>query len=337
MEMNEIDFYNVVTSAIIFGLGILLYLVGINIGSRKAAHTEEMSQIFRTVGPCLQYLLLLHVTSWITLFGILLEHNKILTSFYQCDVVSKVIFTSMVLRRFFIGLVWESRHHAVTDALSRKKSLFRRASLVFTKLLVLGPLVVLAFIDRLTTKWKEYPNICIGDIAKTVSYIELCTILGTTSIFFLLFLAQVGQTCHMVRIFRADTRSLSPIAEGSKYLRTSLSVKERVSIAAWRNVIVIFCSMFWLVVYDVPLNKDISRITQSVIIYIYWSRLVVVLDVLTTDIVLYFLFRNWYFFLCNPFWGNMSASLVLEGISTSNIRQPLLEDEKETVDIIKCP
>jgi len=334
--MNAYVFYNVVTSAIIFALCILLYLIGINTVSRRAANNEEMSQILRTIGPTINYLLLLHVTSWITLFGILLKHTEMLTSYYTCDVVNRVVFISMTLRRFFIGLVWESRHRAVMDALSRKRSLFGRGSVIFTKVLVLAPLVVLVFTCRLTTKTEEYTNICIGDIPKMVSYIELFTILGTTLTFFILFLEQVWETCHMVSVFRADTRNLSQDLESSKYLRTSLSVKERVSMAAWRNVIVIFCSMVWLVVYDVPLNKDIkSQINTSIVTYIYRSRLVIVLDELTTDIVLYFLFRNWSFFLCNPCWGDISASLVAEGMPKSNI-QPLLEDKKETLGMIKC-
>jgi len=327
--MSTNYFYYVVTSAIIFALWILVYLVGSNIVSRRAAHRH-----LRTIGPCLYYLLLLHLTSFITLFAILLKHTKMLTSYYICDWVNTVVFISMALRRFFIALVWESRHRAVTEALCRKKSVFGRASLVLTKLLVLAPLVLLAFTGTSTTMWERHVDICITDTAIMVSYIELFTILGTTLMFFVLFLAQIWETCRMVITFRADTRNLSQDS-GSQYLRTSYSVQDRVTHAAWRNVIVIFFCMFWLVVYDVPLNQDISEITSSSITYIYWSRIVIVLDELTADIVLYFLFRNWSFFLFNPCWGDMSGSLVEEDISTSKARQSLLVDKNEKVDIIR--
>jgi len=164
---------------------------------------------------------------------------------------------------------------------------------------------------------------------------ELLTILGTTLIFFILFLIQVLQTCHMVRNFRADTRNLSQESEVSNYLRTSLSFQKSVSQAARRNVGVVFCSLVWLVLYDVPLNRDVSLITSSVITYIYQCRLVIVLDQLTTNIVLYFLFRNWYFFLCHPCRSGMSVMLVEESLSGSNVQLPFLDDEKEAMDVIK--
>jgi len=326
--MRGNNFFYIVTSAMILALWILGYLVGVNIISRKAEHKH-----LNTVGPCLHYLLCLHVSSIITIFALFVKHTELLSSWKACHWVNTIVFISMMLSRFFIGLVWESRHRAVTDALCRKNSVFGRASLAVTKLLVLGPLVLLAFTGSSTTIWERYTNRCIRDTAKTVSYIEVFTILGTTLIFFFLFLAQVLKTCRLITIFRADSRELSQDSV-SQYVRTSVSVQERLTHAAWRNVIVVFSSLFWLVVYDFPLNRDITELTSSTITYIYWSRVVIVLDQLTTNTFLYFLFRNWSFFLFNPCWGEMSAYLVEEDMSTSNARQKLLEDQNETVDII---
>jgi len=322
------NFYYIVTSAMILALWILGYLVGVNIISRRAAHKH-----LNTIGPCLHYLLLLHVSSIITIFALVLKHTEMLASYNACHLVNTIVFISMLSNRFFIGLVWESRHRAVTDALCRKNSVFRRASLALTKVLVLGPLVLLAFTGSSTTIWEIYTNICISDTAKMVSYIEVFTILGTTLIFFFLFLAHVLKTCRLVTIFRADTRHLSQDSV-SQYVRTSVSVQERLAHAAWRNVIVVFSCLFWLGVYDFPFNKDIIELTSSTITYIYWSRVVIVLDQLTTNTFLYFLFRNWSFFLFNPCWGEMSAYLVEEDMSTCNARQQLLQDQNETVDII---
>jgi len=326
--MRDNTFYYVITAGLILALWILGYLVGVNIISRRAAHKH-----LTTIGPCLHYLLLLHVSSFITMVALLLKHTEVLTSYCACHYVNTTIFITMMSSRFFIGLVWESRHRALTDTLCRKNSVFGRASLALTKLLVLGPLVLLAFTGSSRTLWERSTNICIRDTAKMVSYVEVFTILGTTLIFFFLFLAHVWKTCRLVTLFRADTRELSQDSV-SQYLRTSVSVQERLAHAAWRNVIVVFSCLFWLIVYDFPLNKDIPEITSSTMTYIYWSRAIIVLDQLTTNSILYFLFRNWSFFVFNPCWGEMSSNLVEEDMSTSNARQQLLENDNETVDII---
>jgi len=326
--MRDNTFYYVVSSGLILALWILGYLVGVNVISRRAAHKH-----LRTIGPCLHYLLLLHVSSFITIVTLLLKHTEVLTSYNACHYVNTIIFISMMSSRFFIGLVWESRHRAVTDTLCRKNSVFGRASLALTKLLVLAPLALLAFTSSSRTLWERSTNICIRDTAKTVSYIEAVIILGTTLMFFFLFLAHVWKTCRLVTIFRADTRDLSQDSD-TQYVRTSISVQERLAHAAFRNVIVVFSCLFWLIVYDFPLNKDIAEITSTTITYIYWSRTIIVLDQLSTNSFLYFLFRNWSFFIFNPCWGEMSSYLVDEDMTASNARQQLLESENETVDII---
>jgi len=329
----------IVTSAIILTLCTFLYLLVVNIISRRAVRTTVTSRVFLALGPCLSYLCLLHVTSWITLFGILLKQTKLLYTSYSCEVVNKIIIVSWILCRFFIGLIWESRHRAMTDVLDLENSYAGKIILLFAKVLVLAPLVLLPLaICSSTSHWEEDDKICVTITQSTVTSIELYTILGVSLIFFVLFLIKVWQASHMVSIFRSDVCQLYKGSQVSDFEKASKCVHQRARRTTVRNVLVIFLSLFWLVFYDAPLNRSEEPGTTGFSIFINGSRLVAILDLLTTNIVLYLVFRNWSLFLCYPCRSSRSAPLLNECFS-EDLQLPLLDDESRpttTKSSVQC-
>jgi len=319
-------YYTVIT-IVVLTLCVLLYLLIINITSRRAAQDAVTSLVFITLGPCLWYLRLLHVTSWITVFALLLKHTKVLSSSFSCTVVNNVILASWILSRFFIGLIWESRHRAMTDVLHLKKSTARRMILLSAKLLVLAPLALLPLaIYYSTSMWDEGDKLCLSVTDQTVTTAELWTILGVSLIFFVLFLIKVAQASHLVSMFRSDICKLAKASKMSDFERTSKCVHQRARQTTVRNVLVVFFSLFWLVWYDAPLNRYQPSDSVGFDAFLYGSRLVIILDVLTTNIVLYFVFRNWSLFLCYPCRKQRSRHLLCESFS-EDVQLPLLDEE----------
>merc|ERR1719419_816175 len=112
-------------------------------------------------------------------------------------------------------------------------------------------------------------------------------------------------------------------------MRGTASIQNIGRNATIRNVIVTFCALFWLVIYDGPLNHHEPATSEAYVSYIYSARLVLVLDVLTNNLVLYFVFRRWSFFLCYPCRKDMFLSVPGES-STDALRVSLLYDDEST-------
>jgi len=149
-------------------------------------------------------------------------------------------------------------------------------------------------------------------------------------IFFVLFLIKVAQASHLVSMFRSDICKLAKASKMSDFERTSKCVHQRARQTTVRNVLVVFFSLFWLVLYDVPLNRYQPPDSVGFDAFLYGSRLVIILDVLTTNIVLYFVFRNWSLFLCYPCRKRRSRHLLSESFS-EDIQLPMLDEESPTV------
>lgn len=220
---------------------------------------------------------------------------------------------------------------------------------MLTKILVLAPVILLPIAICYTeTEWQEESHLCIQNTFETASYIELWTILGVSLIFFCLFLIQVYQAWHTASIFRSDVCELSTRSEASlNYQMVSYSIHHLAKQATLRNVFVMFCSLFWLVIYDWPLNKDEPLDAEGIVAFIYQSRLVVALDNLTTNIVLYLVFRNWSSILLYPFRSNRSVHLDSKSsLDESGLISLLYDGEKRgyslgdttmKVDEDECP
>jgi len=330
MGAATVLYYTVITVAGVT-LWVLLYLLTVNIISRRAARNAVTSLVFVTLGPCLWYLRLLHVTSWISVFALLLKHTRVLSSFSSCNAMNNIIIASLILTRFFIGLIWESRHRAMTDVLNLRKSVASRIILISAKLLVLAPLVILPLAMYYSTTLPEGDKgMCLSYTEQNVTTAELWTILGVSLIFFVLFLIKVGQASHMVSLFRSDICKHAKASQMSDFESTSKCVHQRARQTTVRNVLVIFFSLFWLVLYDVPLNIYKSPDSDGFDVFLYGSRLTIILDVLTTNIALYFVFRNWSLFLCYPCRTRRSKHLLSESFS-EDIQLPLLDEESLTM------
>jgi hypothetical protein len=324
MTIDTNALYYAVTISIILTLCVLLYLLAINIASGRAAKSGLLfSNNFKTIRSCLWYLFLLHVTSAVTVVSVLLKNEKIL-SIESCDVVNNVMVVGWVLRRFFIGLLWESRHRAINAVLEIRNWL---AIKVLTKLLVIAPLVLLPLTTKTSKTYlsEDTDWVCVADETKKYSYIELITILGTCLAFFVLFLIQILYAYNILRIFKADVSQLTSKPDLHMY-KTSISVNRRAWWTTLRNLFVTVCCLFWLILYEMPFNRNESPSTPHHLHFTYESDLILVLDVLTTDIVLYFVFRNCSFFLCFPCRSNIR--LLRDCFVEDVVALPLLEEEK---------
>jgi len=318
MLLNNDSFWYIVSTCLVVTLCILFYLVFINIVSRRTLKSSVMSFVYKRIGPCLLYLCLLHVTSWITIVTLLLSHLGALYTRQWCEAADGVIVVGLLLCRLLMGLVWESQHRAMSAVLKRN-SVVGRCILVLTMVLVVAPLIIIPVaVYSMKTEWNGDGVNCIGRMPVNVGRIELVTILSVSLTFFLLFVLQMWQAYHMKDdIVNTFNGSL---------VTTSSNVRRLGRNATLRNVFVTLCALVWLVVYDGPLNHHEGSTSDAYLSNVYTSRLVVALDVLTNNIVLYFVFRRWSFFLCYPCRKNIFISRHGES-STDLPRISLLFDD----------
>jgi len=202
----------------------------------------------------------------------------------------------------------------MTEVLN-KVSAVGRWILVFTKLLVLAPLVILGFaLKNLKTDWNGVSEDCIAYTPVNFGHIELYTILSVSWAFFVLFLLQAWQAFNLDS-FWSETTSCD---RGNQVARR----------ATLRNVFVTVAAIFWLVIYEWPLNVNESPGSEGFTAYVYSSRLVIALDELTNNIVLYFVFRNWSFFLCYP-CNSQALKPIFNPSFTEDARGVYLLDDTE--------
>jgi len=309
-------YYYIVCAVIVLTLSILFYLLCINIVSRRSLKSCLIPFAYAPIGKCLWCLLLLHVTSFTTIASLLWKHIGASSNRQSCDAVNVVTVVSFMFSRFFIGMVWESQHRAMTEVLN-KVSAVGRWILAFTKLLVLAPLVILGLVlKNLKTEWNGDNQDCIAQTPINIGHIELYTILSVSWAFFVLFLLQVWQAFHM-NSFWSETTTTDRESQVARR-------------ATLRNVFVTVAALFWLVIYEWPLNVSESPGSEGFTSYVYAARLVIALDELTNNIVLYFVFRNWSFFLCYPCNSQALIPFLNDSFTDDGRGVYLLDDTEES-------
>jgi len=102
-----------------------------------------------------------------------LNHFGALYTRKQCEGANVLIVVGLILCRFFMGLVWESQHRAMSAVLKRN-SVLGRCILVLTMVLVVAPLIIIPVaICSIKTEWNGDGVNCIGRTPVNVARIEL--------------------------------------------------------------------------------------------------------------------------------------------------------------------
>jgi heme/copper-type cytochrome/quinol oxidase subunit 2 len=176
----------------------------------------------------------------------------------------------------------------------QERSIFARGTRVLGQWLVLLPIAILPFATaQLETKWDSSNDECIEHTPVWFGRIEMYLILVVCATFFVLFIGQMWQAHRNTLDELKD--SFDPGMFDASY------IKKIATSASLRNVIVVFFALVWMIVYYGPLNHDQSMDSKAFEFELYRDRIVLGFDQLTNNIVLYFVFRDWSFFLCYPF------------------------------------
>jgi hypothetical protein len=179
---------------------------------------------------------------------------------------------------------------------------------------VLAPLIILGFALKNLQTELDGDNDCIATLGVNMGHIEWYTFLAVRLAFCALFLLQVWQAFNM-NSWWSDSNSSNDhrVAKG----------------ATIRNVFVTFAALFWLVIYDWPLKPE-SPDSRGFTSYVYSYRMVIALDELTNNIVLYFVFRNWYYFLFYPCKLQSLCPILNKSFTEDALVVSLLDDTEIT-------
>jgi len=293
-------YYEIVLSVLVLTLCVLVYLIFVNIASRRILKRNTSNIVWKGYSRCLCYLCLLHVTSWILIGALLLKHVNAFWSSWSCKLANRVLVIATHFSEALIWQIYKSRHGAMSSVL-RQHSLVVTATQFLTTVLVLFPLGTLALtLSKLKTKWDSHE--CMLYIPVWCGRAKMYINIGICLVFSALFIAQMWKAFRTIKYFDADRRLLT--TENS--LRSTRNT-------ALRNVAVTSLTLFWLVIYYGPLNYGYPTHESKAEQYsLYTCRLVLGLTHLTTNMILYFVFRTWRFFLCYPFCNLDSSSIFLK-------------------------
>lgn len=269
----------------------ILYLLIRNVNLRELSKKSTAEVVWKIKNLCLSFLCILHIFTIFNITWVLLKHVGAATSYEFCEVVNYLYLTNMVFARVFIWIVLYCRYRVMNDVL-KSRSWLSRCSIVLTKTLVLGPLFVLPFsLATIESKWKtgDYDS-CILVQRPTLDALVMWLMFATNVIFFGLFLWQMRMVLNMSKlVFDLD-------------MLPNNRVNTLARVAALRNLIVTCCTCFWplvfqFVIYIVKKTTDVSQphMKQNIT---FLGSLVVLLNMLTNNIALYGVFRDWSFFLC---------------------------------------
>lgn len=289
------EFYYIVTALDGFTICILTYLFFVNIVARMDLKNCAPSLIWNNTKACLCYLRIFHINSVLIIITLLLKHLHVLSSYRSCQIVNQVYMVGNRLGWVLIWLVWQSRHEAMSVVLSKEKSKSALGAWLVTRFLVISAFITLPFdMSQFKTQYSEDDRECIQWTPVWYDHIHMYISVSVCLIFSILFVAQLYLAFRRIRDeLTHDLLSLETITDAS-----SITPQKAKSVAI-RNVMVIFFTMLWMFLFYGTFNYK-EPTGGSLEYYIYSTRLVLVLGLLTNNVALYFVFREWYFFLCYP-------------------------------------
>lgn len=304
------NFYNIVIAVFALTLAVIAYLLYINIATRSSLKSNAPAVVWRGTKQCLLYLRMLHVNSWLMIACLLVKHLDILPNRISCEIVNQIWEISTHLYRVSIWLVWQTRHRTMSLALLRENSIMAPWMWFFTKLLVFLPLTTLPFVlVRGETQWNQSEDYnCIAHTPVYLGRVEMYISLAVCVTFFSLFVAQIWQAYRTIN----EDLKVSFATEMPDPEETLKNIQQFAKSATFRNCLVTFFAFFWMIVYYCPLNHDEPASSTALQHDVYSERLVLGLDQLTNNVVLYFVFRDWRFFLLYPCQEKSRKSVALE-------------------------
>jgi len=294
-------YWDIVLSVFVLTLCVVIYLILVNIASRRNLKRNTPSIVWKGYSRCLCYLCLLHITSWILIVALLLKHVRAFWSKWSCKLGNELFVIAFHCSQALIWQIYKSRLAAMSKVLYQHRLVLTATNLL-TTVLVLVPFGSLALILlKMKTTWDS--GECRLYIAKSYGILSMYINIGICLVFFVLFLQQMCKAYRTIKHSQAE--------RGIQTGNALQSAKH----TALRNVAVIILTLFWLVIYDGPCNygsfgnNDSNAVEQF---EIYTGRLLVGLNYLTTNVILYFIFRTWCYFLCYPCYNLDKASIPLK-------------------------
>jgi len=272
----------------IFAMCVLFYLLYINLSARKALKKWTPEVALGSTNLCLWCLCILHVISFFNITAILLKNLDDGIGPDLCAVVNNCLETGTTLSQVFIWLVLECRQRIMRTALE-SHSVWARGGSILTRIMVAAPLFLLPFaLNDLQNDFdnNEGPTCCLSISTNKIDMIKMWGGVIINLTFCGIFLCQV---CKAFRKM-GDRMMLSELPPELVY--------QKVKSATLRNLIVTCCTFMWPMGFYLFLQSLDTSETQSR--QIFYNRLVKVLNMLTNNIALYFVFRNWLFFLWIP-------------------------------------
>jgi len=271
---------------------ILLYLLYINIASQLVMKNYQLSMMWVCMRSLLRYLGLLHLICFFSIPVLLMKHINIFPSRYMCECANRFELVSKQIIITLVSLVYKGRYEIMNCFLDQH-SWMAKGTQVLTKMIVFVPLAMLPIdIYGQTIHWnKTYDDICWTSIPVSWGFLTMTLTLAVSLIFTCLFMVQMWLV-H--RAWKRYECSRIRVLSRSRELESAW-------IAALRNVALTFLTSVWLVLYYGPLNKSLpEKDNKTFASNIYWERITLCLFWLTSNLVLYFVFRQWSFFLCYP-------------------------------------
>merc|ERR1719233_371592 len=181
---------------------------------------------------------------------------------------------------------------------------------LFLKLLVLIPLGTLPFVLYYQkTDWHaDDDNGCSPHAPVWIGHIEMVLNLTVCFIFFSLFVA------HMWQAYHRQNDDLVVSFSSGLYADEEMSnnSKKYIYHAAFRNFLLTFFTSFWITIYYWSLNH-VTNNRKAFQLNVFFCRLVLGTELLTNNSILYFLFRNWPFFLLYPCYKSNQGYVKFEG------------------------
>jgi len=165
--------YNVIIADYVLTLFALFYLFFINIASRRTLNTNAPRVIWTDTKQCLDYLCLLHMTSWLMISCLLVQHVDILPNYSSCKKINWVYEFCRHIYNALMLLFWQSRNKTMSLAILQQHAILSSGIRLILKLLVLIPLVTLPFVYYQKTNWNANDgNSCSASDPDTIGLIE---------------------------------------------------------------------------------------------------------------------------------------------------------------------
>jgi len=325
MSEHQIYNYPLYISVIIvsiFEYFVIFYLLIRNVTLRKVVKESTPEIVWKSKHLCLSFLCILHIITIFNITQVLLKHVGATTSVEFCVVVNNLLMIGSEFGRFVIWLVLYWRYRIMNEVLNSRSTL-SRCSIVLTRMLVLGPLIVLPFsLATIESQWKtgKYDS-CILQQTPELNNIILWLMLTTNVIFFGLFLWQMRLTSKISNLlFESD------MLPNNRFDKLAKS-------AALRNLLVTFCTFFWPLVFyciiQILLKTGDLRQPEFEQYIVFSATLEELLNMLTNNIALYGVFRDWSIFL-SPRRGKGIHGTPLLRLDSGKVDQ---EDLHGSVDV----